>query len=168
MVSIADEVSSPARIGMDMVAVPAGATLRRTLRLESVSEGILVTGTVGGSVVGECARCLGAMNEEVVVELTELFIYPDRETGDDAQDDELARVVDDTVDIEQSVIDAIALVLPFSPLCRPDCPGLCPDCGVSLTEAGPGHHHDRIDPRWAKLADRLGDPGAGPGAPADE
>ena len=46
----------------------------------------------------------------------------------------------------------ITETLPFSPLCTPDCPGLCPDCGVRLLDAEPDHHHDKIDPRWAKLS----------------
>ena len=44
------------------------------------------------------------------------------------------------------------LALPFSPLCGPDCAGLCPQCGVPLATAEPGHHHEQIDPRWAKLS----------------
>ncbi|HEV3054330.1 MAG TPA: DUF177 domain-containing protein, partial [Solirubrobacteraceae bacterium] len=50
--------------------------------------------------------------------------------------------------------DALALALPAQMLCRPDCPGLCPVCGVSLNEAGPDHHHESPpDPRWAKLSE---------------
>jgi uncharacterized protein len=45
--------------------------------------------------------------------------------------------------------------LPFSPVCRTDCPGLCPKCGVALATADPGHHHDEIDPRWAKLTTKM-------------
>jgi uncharacterized protein len=37
-------------------------------------------------------------------------------------------------------------------VCQDDCPGLCPQCGVRLADAEPDHHHDVIDPRWAKLA----------------
>jgi uncharacterized protein len=47
----------------------------------------------------------------------------------------------------------VVLALPMSPLCRPDCPGLCAECGVPLAEAGPGHGHDDApDPRWAGLS----------------
>jgi uncharacterized protein len=48
------------------------------------------------------------------------------------------------------------LELPFSPVCRTDCPGLCPTCGVALATAESDHHHDEIDPRWTKLATMLG------------
>ncbi len=151
MVTLRDTLPSPSRIGLDMIAIEPGAPLELDLRIESVSEGVLVTGTVAAPTVGECARCLTAVNGRVRVGLTELFAYPDSTTEATTEEDEVGRIVDDTIDLEQSIIDAVGLDLPFSPVCTPDCPGLCPECGVSLA-AEPGHHHDRIDPRWAKLA----------------
>jgi uncharacterized protein len=153
MVTVQDTVPSPSRIGLDLVAIAEGAELDLDLRLEAVSEGVLVTGTVSAPTVGECARCLTPITGDVDIELTELFAYPDSATGATTDEDEIARVVDDTVDLEQPIVDAVGLELPLSPLCGPDCPGLCPQCGVALVTAGPGHHHDQIDPRWAKLAE---------------
>jgi uncharacterized protein len=154
MVTLRDTVPSPSRIGLDMIAIEQGAPLELDLRVESVSEGVLVTGTVAGPTVGECARCLTAVNERLQVGLTELFAYPNSATEATTEEDEVGHVVDNIIDLEQSIIDAIGLELPFSPVCRPDCPGLCPECGVLLADE-PGHHHDRIDPRWAKLAEML-------------
>jgi uncharacterized protein len=154
MVTLRDTVPSPSRIGLDMIAIERGAPLELDLRVESVSEGVLVTGTVTGPTVGECARCLTEVSGRVQVGLTELFAYPDSTTEATTDEDEVGHIVDDTIDLEQPIIDAVALDLPFAPVCRPDCPGLCPECGISLA-ADPGHHHDRIDPRWAKLAERL-------------
>jgi DUF177 domain-containing protein len=88
----------------------------------------------------------------VDVALTELFAYPDTATEETTEADEVGRVADDTVDLHQPIVDAVGLELPLAPVCRPDCPGLCPECGVPLATAEAGHHHDRIDPRWAKLA----------------
>jgi uncharacterized protein len=154
MVTLRDTVPSPSRIGLDMIAIERGAPLELDLRVESVSEGVLVTGTVTGPTVGECARCLTEVSGRVQIGLTELFAYPDSTTEATTDEDEVGHIVDDTIDLEQPIIDAVALDLPFAPVCRPDCPGLCPECGTSLA-AEPGHHHDRIDPRWAKLAERL-------------
>ena len=92
---------------------------------------------------------------DVEIDLTELFAYPDSATDETTDSDELGRVVNDTVDLEQPIVDAIGLALPFSPLCGPDCAGLCPQCGVPLATAEPGHHHEQIDPRWAKLSGLL-------------
>jgi uncharacterized protein len=157
MVTLRNTVASPSRIGLPMIAIDQGAPLEMDLRVESVSEGVLVTGTVAAPTVGECARCLTAVTGRVQVGLTELFAYPDSTTEATTEQDEVGHIVDDTIDLEQSIIDAVGLELPFSPVCSPDCPGLCPDCGVSLA-AEPDHHHDRIDPRWAKLAEMLPDP----------
>ncbi|WP_425436383.1 YceD family protein [Mycobacterium numidiamassiliense] len=154
MVTLRNTVASPARIGLDMIAIAQGAPLDLDLRVESVSEGVLVTGTVAGPTVGECVRCLAPVDGHVQVALTELFAYPDSATEATTEEDEVGRVVDDRIDLEQSVIDAVGLELPFAPVCRPDCPGLCPQCGVVLADE-PGHQHAAIDPRWAKLAGML-------------
>ena len=151
MVTLRETVPSPRRIGVELIAIEPDAPLDLDLRVESVSEGVLVTVTVAAPTVGECARCLTTVRGHVEVVLTELFAYPQSTTEATTEDGEVGRVVDDTIDLEQSIIDAVALDLPFSPMCRPDCPGLCPQCGLPLA-AEPGHHHDRIDPRWAKLA----------------
>src|ERR1700743_2840314 len=151
-----DTVASPARIGLEMIGIAAGAPLGLPLRVESVSEGVLVTGTLSAPISGECSRCLTPFTERIHVDLTELFAYPDSLTEATTEEDEVGRVVNDLVDLQQSVVDAVGLELPFSPVCRADCPGLCPRCGVALATAEPDHHHDEIDPRWAKLATMLG------------
>jgi uncharacterized protein len=156
MLEVHETVAAPSRIGIELVAIPEGAPVELDLRLESVSEGVLVSGTLSAPTRGECARCLTAVDGEIGIDLTELFAYPNsttEATTDD--DDDVGRVLDDTVDLEQPIIDAVGMALPFSPVCREDCPGLCPECGVALADferdAEP-HHHDVIAPRWAKLA----------------
>jgi uncharacterized protein len=155
MFPLHDVVPSPSRIGVEMIGIQAGAPLELDLRVESVSEGVLVTGTLTAPTSGECSRCLTPFNGSVEVALTELFAYPDSITEATTEEDEVGRVVDDIVNLEQPIIDAVGLELPFSPVCRADCPGLCPRCGILLATAEPGHHHDEIDPRWAKLAAML-------------
>lgn len=151
MVTLRDTVPNPSRIGLEMMGIEPGAPLELDLQIQSVSEGVLVTGTVTAPTVGECARCLSPIHGRVDVALTELFAYPDSATEATSEEGEVGHVVDDTIDLEQSIVDAVGLDLPFSPVCAAQCPGLCPECGVSLADE-PGHHHDRIDPRWARLA----------------
>src|SRR4029077_16042827 len=150
-----ETVPSLSRIGLDLIGIDEGAPLKLDLRIESVSEGALVTGTVSAPTSGECARCLTPITAYVEIDLTELFAYPDSATDETTDADEVGRVIDDTVDLEQPIIDAVGLALPFAPQCGPDCVGLCPHCGVPLATAEPGHHHEQIDPRWAKLAGLL-------------
>lgn len=155
MLQAAQTVASPSRIGLHLIAIEEGSPLRLDLRFESVSEGVLVTGTVSAPTSGECVRCLTTTTGEVWIDLTELFAYPDSATEATTDEDEVGRIVDDTIDLEQPLIDAVGMELPLSPVCREDCPGLCPHCGVVLADAEEGHHHDDIDPRWAKLAGML-------------
>ena len=151
MIPVRQTVDSPSRIGLDLIAIQPGAPLDLDLRLESVSEGVLVTGTVTAPTSGECSRCLSPIQGRVQVDLTELFAYPDSATEATTEEDEVGHVVAETIDLEQPIVDAVGLELPFTPVCSADCPGLCPQCGVPLA-AEPDHRHDQIDPRWAKLA----------------
>lgn len=155
MMTVHETVPSPARIGVELVAIGEGEPIELDLRIESVSEGVLVTGTVSAPTAGECARCLTPVGGHVDIDITELFAYPDSTTEATTEADEVGHVIDQTVDLEQSIVDAVGLALPFSPLCGPDCQGLCPDCGVPMATAEPGHRHEKIDPRWAKLASML-------------
>jgi uncharacterized protein len=163
MFPLRETVVNPSRIGLDLVGIAAGAPMDLDFRVESVSEGVLVSGTVSAPITGECARCLTPLQEHIEVDVTELFAYPDSLTEATTEDDEVGRVVADTVDLEQPIIDAVGLELSFSPTCQEDCPGLCPTCGVALATAEPGHHHDEIDPRWAKLTTMLGSDNDGTG-----
>ncbi|WP_101829866.1 YceD family protein [Frankia canadensis] len=146
------QVELPADLGTEMMWVAPGATGTLDLRLESVIEGVLVSGTVVAPLQGECARCLEGLSDVGTVELRELFYYPDR-AADMSQEDEDVRVlVDDHADLAPVVRDALVLDLPLSPTCRPDCAGLCVDCGARLDDVGPDHSHARSDPRWAALS----------------
>ncbi len=145
----------PSRLGLDTIAVPAGGDVELDVRLEAVTEGVYVSGTVRAGLVGECARCLDELTDEIEIEIAELFAYPDSTTDETTEDDELPRVLDDHVDIEQTVRDAVVLALPLAPLCRRDCPGLCIECGEKWADLAPDHGHETLDPRWAALRERL-------------
>ncbi|GAA1462818.1 YceD family protein [Williamsia maris] len=153
MAQVHRTVSVDRSIGLDLIAIPSESDIDLDLRLEAVAEGVLVTGTVSGDTAGQCARCLEPLGGTVNVFLTELFAYPDSVTDQTTDADDIHRISDDQLDLEQAVIDAVGLDLPMVPLCRDDCSGLCPDCGVRLDTADPDHHHEKIDPRWAALRD---------------
>ena len=147
--------AEPARLGLDTIAVPVGEPIELDVRLEAVTEGVYVSGSVHASLAGECARCLDGLTDEIDVELSELFAYPDSVTDETTDEDELPRVVDDHVDLEQTVRDALVLDLPLAPLCQPDCRGLCVECGEKWADLAPDHGHETLDPRWAALRERL-------------
>ncbi|WP_338109686.1 MULTISPECIES: DUF177 domain-containing protein [Rhodococcus] len=149
-------VPAPLRIGLDAIAIEEGTDVELDLRLEAVSEGVLVTGTVRADTVGECSRCLEPFEDSVELYLTELFAYPDSVTEQTTDEDEVYRLVDDTIDLEPVIVDTVGLELPLRPLCSDDCAGLCPECGIRLAIAESGHGHERMDPRWAGLAAAFG------------
>ena len=145
---------APADLGTEVIGVPEGSDLDLDLRVEAVMEGVLVTGTVRARAAGECVRCLDAVEQDVVAELQELYVYPGRAPEGDDEDD-LRELQDELVDLEPAVRDALVPALPFQPVCSADCPGLCSECGARLAD-DPGHAHDRSDPRWAALAGLAG------------
>ncbi len=152
---------APEDIGTDIVAVPAGSPVEVALRLESVSEGVLVSGEVTATAVGACVRCLEPVTVPVAVPLQELFAYADRaahhtEVAPDSDEADVYELEGDFIDLLPVLRDTVVPALPFQPVCRADCPGLCSECGAFLA-ADPDHRHDVIDPRWAALGGLLGE-----------
>ncbi|GGZ12224.1 hypothetical protein GCM10010300_65550 [Streptomyces olivaceoviridis] len=154
------EVDAPRDLGIQgVVGVPEGAPMELELRLESVMEGVLVTGTARATAKGECVRCLEPVELELEADFQEMFTYPDAddrgrviaEPGDDAEDDEDRLFIEDgLIDLEPVLRDAVVLALPMQPVCQEGCPGLCSECGARLAD-DPDHHHDAVDIRWAAL-----------------
>ena len=135
--------------------MPAGASVEMDLRAEAVSEGILVSGTVRATAAGMCVRCLDPVQLPVQAQVQELFVYADRaahhqEVAAEPDDADVRELDGDLLDLEPVLRDAVVPSLPFQPVCRPDCPGLCSECGARLAD-DPDHHHDVVDPRWAAL-----------------
>lgn len=135
--------------GTDVIGVPQGSPVDLELRLEEVGEGVLVTGTATAQLRGVCGRCLTEIGDEVVIDVQELFVHP----GHGGEDEEItSHLVNELLDLEPLLRDQVVLDLPFQPVCREDCAGLCAECGANLND-DPDHGHDApIDPRWAGLA----------------
>ena len=145
-------VPAPEGLGIvDLVGVPVGAALELDLRLESVMDGVLVSGVVSAPVSGECGRCLGPVSHPLAVRIQELYVYPEASTSHD-EDDEVLALVGDHLDLTPALRDAVVLALPLTPLCREDCQGLCITCGERLDDLPEDHVHDTTDSRWGALA----------------
>jgi uncharacterized protein len=139
------------------VVVPAEADVTADVVLTSVDGGLEVAGTVRSDWVGECRRCLRPVGGTVSAEVRELY-RPRAEGEDDDDDEETYPLGADHLDLAPLARDALLLSLPLAPLCRDDCPGLCPSCGADLAENPCDCEGPARDPRWAAL-DALGDPG---------
>ena len=154
-------VEAPADLGHDVIGVPEGSPIVLELRLEAVVDGVLATGTASAHVVGECVRCLEEIDEELVVDFQELYVHEPTGTGEDA-DDEMV-LEDELLDLEPVLRDAVVLALPLNPVCDPECPGLCAECGARLADDPDHTHGEAIDPRWAALSQIIQAPGDDPG-----
>jgi uncharacterized protein len=145
MLEVSRSVPAPADLGLEVIGVPEGADVELELRLESVLDGVVVSGTARAPLTGECVRCLEPLEDDLEVDFAELFVHPGRDG-----DDETLWLQDDMLDLEPVLRDAVVLALPLQPVCEEDCPGLCPTCGARLAE-DPDHRHETFDDRWAAL-----------------
>lgn len=134
-------------LATEMAEVPSEAPIHIDVLVESVVEGILVSGPLSGRIRYRCARCLKPFSEDFRLEVTELFSRGASEEEEDAYP-----VEEDAIDLEPMVRDAVVLSMPFSPLCRPGCQGLCERCGGDRN-LGECRCPPRSDPRWAPLAE---------------
>jgi len=128
-----------------------------TVRLSRTNRGLFVDARLRAALAGECARCLRPVVTPVDLRIKEEVIpsidivsgqpVPLEEDGDP----ETTRLTDHhELELRPLVAEAISLQEPIAPLCEPDCPGLCPECGERLE---PGHVHEDgpIDPRLEAL-----------------
>ena len=140
---------------VELIGVPAAADVRLRLRLESVMEGVLVTGDLDAPVEGSCARCLEPIEDTLHLSVQELYAYAGSTTEATSEEDEVRRIEGDYLDLEPLARDTVVLNLPLAPVCTDDCRGLCVDCGQRLDDLPADHTHEVIDPRWAGLAQKF-------------
>jgi len=162
MRKVARTVPASGDMGTEIISIPEGTEIELKLRLEAVMEGVLVSGTASGVAVGECIRCLDEVRLPLEISFTELFSYPENRVAED-EDQDVYLVEEDLINLEPVLRDAVVLALPFQPVCREDCPGLCSECGVHLAD-DPAHTHENADPRWSALQGILADGVPGPAA----
>ncbi|MDP9340595.1 MAG: DUF177 domain-containing protein [Actinomycetota bacterium] len=136
-------------LGIELARVPDETPVHGEFLLESVVEGILVSGTVGGRMALSCARCLRTFDAGFEFQVRELFSADAPPGGD-----EYPLQPEGAIDVEPMVRDALMLGLPFSPLCRHDCLGLCERCGGDRNAGECTCAPQPADARWAWL-DRL-------------
>jgi uncharacterized protein len=136
----------PEHLGEGLLQVREGQEMFVHVRLESVHEGILVTGDVETIAEGHTARTLTEMQQTVEVEFQELFAY----SLDEAFD---YQVLDDHVDLEPVIRDAVVLSLPFQPELPDEQLDFELGSGISLVLSDSEETTSQVDARWAALAE---------------
>ena len=138
MVQRTRTVEAPADLGTDVIAVPAGRSRSSwTCGWSRSSRACWSPARSRATATGACVRCLDPVTAPVDAQFQELFAYADRaahhhEVGADDDEDEVRELEGDLFDLEPVLRDAVVPALPFQPVCREDCPGLCSECGAQL------------------------------------
>jgi len=162
------DIEAPVRIGIPLIGIPEGDIIEADVRLESVTEGVLLSAEIYAVALGECIRCLDPVEQVIDRKIQELYRYePTNEKGrkkrrededvDLDAEDEL-QMEGDQMNLEMPIIDAIILALSVNPLCDEECMGLCPDCGEKWESLPDDHRHEVVDARWSGLASLLEKP----------
>jgi uncharacterized protein len=122
------------------------------IRLTRTSEIVWVSGRVAATVTVPCGRCLRSCAHRLEGRFREGFrIQAGRAAGEQSGGDLILTLAGPTLDVTDVVRQHLLLALPMTPLCRPDCRGLCPVCGVDRNDVVCGCVPDRRDPRLATL-----------------
>lgn len=148
-------VRLPESFGVELYTIPAGSEVHLDLNLTSAQEGILVSGTVRATARGRCSRCLRDFSAQMSENMAELVFFPERVRELTAQGDTQAAdfpvISEDTLDLEPLVRDALISAMPFTPVCEPDCRGMCSGCGQLWKDLPADHSHTLPDSRFAAL-----------------
>jgi len=126
------------------------------VELTNTGKAVVARGKVSGQGVLTCSRCLKEYAWRFDIGFTEncALRQIDDPTGYEVEEDEedgLPIVDEETIDLTELVRQLIALEAPLQPLCRPECRGLCPQCGAALDDGECSCGRAEGDPRWAEL-----------------
>jgi len=152
---------APSGIGDEIVGVDEGADVSVVGSFDSIVDGLILNARISAPVHAECTRCLKPIQRDWTVNVTSFFPSAAGKNGKEEEVDIIAGEdeAEDTyplldggawADLEALLRDTLVEELPLQPLCKPDCKGLCSQCGIDLNE-NPDHQHDMTDIRFAAL-----------------
>lgn len=173
--AIDQDFPAPSGIGDEFVGVSEGEPVHVRGSFDSIADGLVFMGRFTAPMHAECTRCLTPISKDWDLDVTAFFPYdpamanvsvPENDKGhgkgdkdvdvdlageDEAEDAYPLSRDGGFADLEALLRDTLVEHLPLQPVCKPDCKGLCPQCGVNLND-DPDHHHDVVDNRFASLA----------------
>lgn len=140
-----EEASLPAGDDLVLVDFSGAAKISRT------PQGLLVQGDFQGTVPLECVRCLSEFSQQMHWDITELYAFK----RENVTDSGLMMPEDAHIDLQPLMREYALLEVPINPLCRPDCKGLCTECGENRNEVDCGHMDNQDDLPLSNLGDLL-------------
>jgi len=106
-------------------------------------QGLVVQSFLQAVLPAECSRCLTDFHMSAAAQFTELFAFSDRH----ATESELILPEDGHLDLAPLAREFLLLEIPINPICRTDCAGLCPVCGINLNQESCEHSRPPLDAR---------------------
>ncbi len=128
------------------------------LEARDVDGAAVVEGNLELDVELSCSRCLTAVHDHVEIPFHETFVKGEENAAEEPDEededaDDVLYVSGDRIELKPFLAESVMFSLPYIPLCKEDCKGLCPSCGTDRNERECGCRTDKIDPRLAGLAD---------------
>jgi len=118
------------------------SSFKGAVRVGRTPQGIFVQGEFRGKTPAECVRCLTEFRQTLHATFEELYAFDKRSITESG----LILPEDANVDLEPIIREYLLIEMPISPICRPDCKGLCPVCGADLNEESGEHFHPEESP----------------------
>ena len=114
-------------------------------------QGLVLQADFSAETTVMCVRCLQDFDQELDWSFTELYAFDKRSETES----ELILPEDGHIDLAEMIREYALLEVPISPICKPECQGLCAECGQNLNEKDCGHKPIEPDSPFAKLKDLL-------------
>jgi uncharacterized protein len=150
------EIANPAAAGIELAVALEGPILA-DFEIQRLGNEIQVAGTVRATARLQCSRCLAPFSHPVAGEVDATFAPPAKLAEGDHQHElapdelEVEPLVGGGADLRGVIAEQIHLNLPLKPLCREDCPGICPHCGRPGADGPCECAPAAADPRWEAL-----------------
>ena len=129
---------------------PSEAQVEGILEVQNLESRVLLNGSLQAAGLAECGGCL----EEFTVRWdvpVEVMVLRDVDSDENEGATLLIMQRKGEVNLHDSLRECTILAYPQAPLCKPDCKGLCPDCGIDRNQATCDCSENEIDPRWEGL-----------------
>jgi len=149
------DAPAPSGTGADLVGNVVGQA-----ELTNTGKTVTARGHLAGEALLRCSRCLAEYPWPFEIDFVENCALrqiddPEQYQAGLDEEDTVPILDEEIVDLAELVRQLIAVEVPFRPLCKPDCAGLCPRCGADLNQGPCGCAEDSVDPRWVQLRSLL-------------